>query len=69
MEIVSGVSAGGNGAAPIEPAPMEGALEGEGLPVGNGAEPTGPQGTGHASSASQSRVSMMVWMWWRNLEA
>ena len=50
-------------------AAVEGALEGQGLLVGDPAQPAGPQHVGHASSASQSRVSMIVRMVWRNLEA
>ena len=48
---------------------MESALEGEGLPVGDPAQPAGPQRGSHASSASQSRVSMIVRIVCRNLEA
>ena len=48
---------------------MDGALEGQGLPVGNPSEPAGPKSGRHASSASQSRVSMIVRIVWRNFEA
>jgi hypothetical protein len=53
----------------IHGAGVKGALEAQGLPVRDAPEPAGSQNGRHASSASQSRVSMIDWMWRRNLEA
>jgi hypothetical protein len=49
---------------------VDGALQGQRFPVRDTPEPAGPQrGVRHASSASQSRVSMIVRIVWRNFEA